>query len=73
MSTRDNYCSYKYIEEKIGLENVHDGNRALAHYVLVKAYLKIKDLEEARKCFVDLKKCDDCFDYVESIKNEFGE
>jgi len=63
----------KYIEEKIGLENVLDGNRALAHYVLVKAYLKIKDLEEARKCFVDLKKCDDCNTYVKSLKSAIGE
>lgn len=63
----------KNIKEKIGLENIHERNKALAFYVLIKGYLQLNEAEEARKHFTDLKKCDNCVAYVESVKSNFEE
>ena len=63
--------SIKYIETKIGLENISESNKALAYYILVKGYLKLDNSKEAQKNYSSLQECDDCYAYVASLENNF--
>lgn len=63
----------KNITEKIRLENIQEGNQALANYVLIKAYLQLNDKFEARKYYIKLLNSDECEAFIELVQHIFEE